>query len=132
VGADRNVVTIGVEEYEHFKVQPKESDRNISQKQKELQHKKQRAIIHQKPLQEQLKIAIDRKKRVRQHHRKTQATLDQTTVNIYTSQDQIIQLEQQQQIDLIRQAADLQTAQAKTAQANIEIKQHREKQQHKH
>jgi len=74
VGADPPIVTISVEEFEHLKFQLEESERNISQKQNELQHTKKRAIRHQQQVQEQLTTAIDKEVRVRQHQRETQAT----------------------------------------------------------
>jgi len=60
VGAVSHIVLISIKEFEHIKVELEEAKRIISQKQNELKHTKQRALVHQQQLQEQLTTAINR------------------------------------------------------------------------
>jgi len=139
VGVTPNVVTISVEEFELLKFELEEAHRNISQKQNELIHERQRAIQHQQQLQEQLTTSIDREEQAVERQRQIQPTLDQAKVDLHTAQDEKTELEQQklhkinlihdatelvrvhseqqqqQQIQQIRQAADQQTTLANTA-----------------
>jgi len=52
VGAESHVVTVSVEEFPILKFELEESQRNISQKQNNLAHEKQRVIQHQQQLRE--------------------------------------------------------------------------------
>jgi len=54
VGDEPKVLTMSKEEFELLKFKLEEAQRVISQKQIELQYAKQRAIVHQQELQDQV------------------------------------------------------------------------------
>jgi len=95
VGVTSNVVTVSVEEFELLKFELEEAHRNISQKQNELAHERQRAIQHQQQLQEQLTTSIDREEQAVERQRQIQHTLDQAEVDLHTAQDEKYEIEQQ-------------------------------------
>jgi len=60
VGAQSTVLTIDKEEFELLKIELEEAQRLISQKQNELEHKKQCAFTHQRQLHNQLTTAVEK------------------------------------------------------------------------
>jgi len=76
VGVASHVVTVSVEEFESLKIELEEAQWNISQKQNELAHEKQRAIQHQQQLHDQLTTAIERKEQAIECQREIQNSLD--------------------------------------------------------
>jgi len=95
VGVASHIVTIDKEEFELLKIELEEAQYSISQKQNELEHEKQRAFTHQQQLHDQLTTAVEREERAIESQIQIQNTLDQTAVDLHTSQEEIIVLQQQ-------------------------------------
>jgi len=109
VGVTSHVVTVSVDEFEALKFELEKAQRNISPKQNKLAHEKQRAIQHQQQLHDQLTTAVEREEHAVQRQRDIQNSLDQAEVDLHTLQNEKVQLELQKQnkIDLIKDAAEL-------------------------
>jgi len=88
VGAESHIVTVSLKEFEQIKFKLEETQRNISQKQNELEHERQRALQHQQQLHDQLTTAVDREERAIERQKEIPQSLDQTTLDLRTSQEE--------------------------------------------
>jgi len=118
VGVASYVVTVSTEEFESLKFELEEAQRNISQKQNELEHKKQRALQNQQQLHDQFTTAVEGEERAVDRQREIPNSLDQAEVDLHTAQNEKTQLELQKQneIDIIRNASELVRAQSQQPQ----------------